>query len=354
MEDDTINLILHGCKLVKDLEVSLPNIANQPALLSKFCEDIIAVFFATKQRIDCQSHCSSGRRLSPYFFDDQQQPHLLKQLLGMGFSPSILIPQSTNMAGTSRGSVTAGSWMERRVAGTDDVTVADATPPGIPTADVSAQERASSIHSKRHRKRNTGEDSWTVKIPVPKIGNVEIPPDDGYTWRKYGQKDILGSKFPRGYYRCTHRKLYRCPAKKQVQRLDSDPSNFEVTYRHLHTCHMSSTAPSVPSPSLPRLISQDNKAHVISGLPSQPPLTSMASSSSMWMPIGFDIGGTSFTQSMNAGGDIACPSAGIGAECRFSSPVGDFVFNHSAVQNNTFEFVVPYMEERWPEGGEQK
>ena len=30
-----------------------------------------------------------------------------------------------------------------------------------------------------------------VRVVVPQI------PDDGYTWRKYGEKDILGFKFPR-------------------------------------------------------------------------------------------------------------------------------------------------------------
>lgn len=78
------------------------------------------------------------------------------------------------------------------------------------------------------------------------MGNTEIPPEDGFTWRKYGQKEILGSRFPRGYYRCTHQKLYQCPAKKQVQRLDDDPFTFEVIYRGEHTCtHVSSTAPSI-------------------------------------------------------------------------------------------------------------
>ncbi|CAN1311406.1 WRKY transcription factor 55 [Linum perenne] len=77
---------------------------------------------------------------------------------------------------------------------------------------------------------------------------VEIPPEDGFTWRKYGQKEILGSRFPRGYFRCTHQKLYNCRAKKQVQRLDHDPDTYEVTYRAHHTCHMSATAPSVAPP----------------------------------------------------------------------------------------------------------
>ncbi|CAN0877201.1 WRKY transcription factor 55 [Linum grandiflorum] len=87
-----------------------------------------------------------------------------------------------------------------------------------------------------------------MRVPVPRIGNTEIPPEDGFTWRKYGQKEILGSRFPRGYFRCTHQKLYNCRAKKQVQRLDHDPDTYEVTYRGRHTCHMSATAPSVGPP----------------------------------------------------------------------------------------------------------
>ena len=35
------------------------------------------------------------------------------------------------------------------------------------------------------------------RMAAPKIGNTEIPPEDGFTWRKYGQKEIMGSRFPR-------------------------------------------------------------------------------------------------------------------------------------------------------------
>nr|GMD02158.1 WRKY transcription factor 55 [Ipomoea batatas] len=77
-------------------------------------------------------------------------------------------------------------------------------------------------------------DRTTVYVLAPQMGNLDMPPEDGYTWRKYGQKDILGSRFPRAYYRCTHQKLYNCPAKKQVQRLDNNPQMLKVTYRYHH------------------------------------------------------------------------------------------------------------------------
>jgi len=45
-------------------------------------------------------------------------------------------------------------------------------------------------------KRRKGLPRWTAKFRVPD-SNLEATPDDGFSWRKYGQKDILGAKFPR-------------------------------------------------------------------------------------------------------------------------------------------------------------
>ncbi|KAI3705695.1 hypothetical protein L1987_75936 [Smallanthus sonchifolius] len=59
--------------------------------------------------------------------------------------------------------------------------------------------------------------------------------EDGYAWRKYGQKDILDAKFPRCYYRCTH-KDEGCRALKQVQKLEDGSEMFHITYFGFHTC----------------------------------------------------------------------------------------------------------------------
>ncbi|XP_017435481.1 disease resistance protein At4g27190-like isoform X2 [Vigna angularis] len=56
--------------------------------------------------------------------------------------------------------------------------------------------------------------------------------DDGYTWRKYRQMDVLGAKYSRSYYRCNER---GCKATKQVQRLD-DQTTIEVNYIGTHSC----------------------------------------------------------------------------------------------------------------------
>uniref|UniRef100_A0A1J3DKV9 Putative WRKY transcription factor 24 n=1 Tax=Noccaea caerulescens TaxID=107243 RepID=A0A1J3DKV9_NOCCA len=59
--------------------------------------------------------------------------------------------------------------------------------------------------------------------------------DDGYRWRKYGQKSVKNNAHPRSYYRCTY---HTCNVKKQVQRLAKDPNVVVTTYEgvHNHPC----------------------------------------------------------------------------------------------------------------------
>ncbi|KAJ9148052.1 hypothetical protein P3X46_030148 [Hevea brasiliensis] len=90
-------------------------------------------------------------------------------------------------------------------------------------------------HNDVSKKRKTMP-RWTDQVRVSSENGLEGPHDDGYSWRKYGQKDILGAKYPRSYYRCTYRNTLNCWATKQVQRSDEDPTIFDVTYRGLHTC----------------------------------------------------------------------------------------------------------------------
>lgn len=54
--------------------------------------------------------------------------------------------------------------------------------------------------------------------------------DDGYRWRKYGQKYVKGSGYPRSYYKCTERD---CFVKKQVDQHDDKITNtYEGTHNH--------------------------------------------------------------------------------------------------------------------------
>ncbi|MCL7033031.1 hypothetical protein MKW94_008684 [Papaver nudicaule] len=92
----------------------------------------------------------------------------------------------------------------------------------------------------------------TEKVRVCEKTGLEGPQDDGYSWRKYGQKDILGAKYPRGYYKCTFQKTQGCSALKQVQRTELDSSIFNVTYIGRHSCvEGSDSSPGKPLPIKP-------------------------------------------------------------------------------------------------------
>lgn len=59
---------------------------------------------------------------------------------------------------------------------------------------------------------------------------VGAPAEDGYNWRKYGQKHVKGSEFPRSYHKCTHP---NCPVKKKVER-SRDGRITEIIYKGAH------------------------------------------------------------------------------------------------------------------------
>ncbi|KAK9927512.1 hypothetical protein M0R45_024693 [Rubus argutus] len=71
------------------------------------------------------------------------------------------------------------------------------------------------------------------RIRVPAVSNklADIPPDD-YSWRKYGQKPIKGSPYPRSYYKCSS--VRGCPARKHVERCLEDSTMLVVTYEGDH------------------------------------------------------------------------------------------------------------------------
>ncbi|XP_074279787.1 WRKY transcription factor 22 [Silene latifolia] len=86
---------------------------------------------------------------------------------------------------------------------------------------------------------NTGSHSQSQRIKkrkklMKKVCHVpsEGLSSDKWAWRKYGQKPIKGSPYPRGYYKCSSSK--GCLARKQVERNKSDPKMFIITYTSDH------------------------------------------------------------------------------------------------------------------------
>ncbi|XP_071731044.1 probable WRKY transcription factor 4 [Rutidosis leptorrhynchoides] len=100
------------------------------------------------------------------------------------------------------------------------------------------------------KRRNTvaGPVSAPVPVPVPADSNVfnkavsepkivvqtrsEVDLlDDGFKWRKYGQKVVKGNTNPRSYYKCT---FAGCNVRKHVERAPLDPKSVVTTYEGKH------------------------------------------------------------------------------------------------------------------------
>ncbi|XP_065866088.1 probable WRKY transcription factor 27 [Euphorbia lathyris] len=80
----------------------------------------------------------------------------------------------------------------------------------------------------RARKKRSNQKKLVMQVEAEKLCN------DVWAWRKYGQKPIKGSPYPRNYYRCSSSK--GCSARKQVERSNQDPTMFIVSYTADH-CH---------------------------------------------------------------------------------------------------------------------
>ncbi|XP_074555965.1 uncharacterized protein LOC141811809 [Curcuma longa] len=130
---------------------------------------------------------------------------------------------------------------------------------GSPRSDSSKRVLCKEHERREMCKKRKTLPKWTSRICVAGGGLAEGL-EDGYSWRKYGQKEILGARHPRGYYRCTHRSTAGCLATKQVQRSDDDPCVFDITYRGDHTCQQKPQAPPTPGADEP-VTSQSHDHH---------------------------------------------------------------------------------------------
>ncbi|XP_076953924.1 putative WRKY transcription factor 20 [Bidens hawaiensis] len=68
------------------------------------------------------------------------------------------------------------------------------------------------------------------RVVVQTTSEVDIL-DDGYRWRKYGQKVVRGNPNPRSYYKCTS---VGCTVRKHVERASHDPKAVITAYEGKH------------------------------------------------------------------------------------------------------------------------
>lgn len=81
-----------------------------------------------------------------------------------------------------------------------------------------------------------------LAVQVPEKPRREsLANDDGYNWRKYGEKQVKGSPYPRSYYKCSHP---GCPAKKMIER---EPRSGRISQAELKVrrrcCRLARTSP---------------------------------------------------------------------------------------------------------------
>ncbi|XP_042427314.1 probable WRKY transcription factor 57 [Zingiber officinale] len=131
------------------------------------------------------------------------------------------------------GRLLKGHQPPEEVSGDATSSVSSDEPPSVSGVEL-ADDTAKNESSKKERKQ-TCRQPRVAFMTKSEIDHLE----DGYRWRKYGQKAIKNSPFPRSYYRCTNTK---CQVKKRVERSYEDPSIVITTYEGQH-CHYTISYP---------------------------------------------------------------------------------------------------------------
>ncbi|KAL4300063.1 hypothetical protein HN51_050681 [Arachis hypogaea] len=372
--EEVLNSISHGCELAKKIESEqLPNMANiQPDILVSSIDEVVKAFNGAKEKLLMTmvnnnligaSSSSSSSSFAPLFnmhetqqqmgacassFSSMMQEWMMKSSSSTSYAHTmdqVLLqmqhhqrqPQGFPLIGGAGGggdlqqlrNVEGSSSMEKSMKGLE------------------VQVHATQLSPSRPRKRKNDAEKRVVNLPAQQLGNTEMPMEDGFTWRKYGQKEILGSKYQRSYYRCTHQKQYGCPAKKQVQKIDNNPNIFEVTYVGDHTCHMSSTAPST----FPQQLQLDN----INIMPPNNPLqgaggpNTSSPSSSMWMhSVSLSLGGGGGDGSSSGGAGPSTLKYGVGGADYLVADMADVMFNSGSSSGNcSMESLFPTSDDKW-------
>ncbi|CAO1945088.1 unnamed protein product [Urochloa humidicola] len=198
---------------------------------------------------------------------------------------------SDGAAASSSPTVSGGGGEGKVVGRRGGVPVVEDSSPGSPAA---APAAASTGRRRSANKRVVTVPLADVSGPRPKGVGEGNTPTDSWAWRKYGQKPIKGSPFPRAYYRCSSNK--GCPARKQVERDRARPDMVIVTYSFEHN-----HSDTVPRAHQNRQAPKPKQAQAQPAAPPPEPAESLSSGGS------HDVAGALVTE----GGAAPAPAAAV-------------------------------------------
>lgn len=150
----------------------------------------------------------------------------VKTNLILGFNLSLLQP-STSFSSLDGGGRIIHHSTSEILPSQDDASISSKSKSGAKSEE-KCQASTGGCHCSKRRKLRIKK---VIKVPASSTKPADIPPDDHY-WRKYGQKPIKGSPYPRSYYKCSSTR--GCPARKHVERSLEDPTMLVVTYEGEH------------------------------------------------------------------------------------------------------------------------
>lgn len=110
---------------------------------------------------------------------------------------------------------------------------------GVEVLQIVSEGNNNAPEAKRQKKESDSvvmKTNYEPRVVVETKSAVDIV-NDGYRWRKYGQKMVKGNPNPRSYYRCSNA---GCPVKKHVERATRDEKIVITTYEGRHDHDMPS------------------------------------------------------------------------------------------------------------------
>ncbi|MBA0732854.1 hypothetical protein Gogos_016917 [Gossypium gossypioides] len=192
-------------------------------------------------------HSHDGKMVDTVYFGQHDHAKPLNPPVAVGFVVSVVEERRDNASPTVIKDKSLGAHIQTPrliepgdssqplpIAASEDVKGASSKSNGMQNI---AGNDDGHLISKRRKKENDNVDASPVQKPtsespmvIKTLSEVDIV-NDGYRWRKYGQKLVKGNPNPRSYYRCSNP---GCPVKKHVERASHDAKLVITTYEGKH------------------------------------------------------------------------------------------------------------------------